>query len=159
MALTGPTTSRFVCARLTSGLLCQTVHPAQVDPTELGPGQHVHRTRHLNIPSPARLPACPYLGVHTDVLAGLQPEQTACGAGLDDALACQQRDGAQANSTRLDLLEIVQSLNGPDLTAHSNMYHQFPGTFDLMLSGSCFTWLICTCSPRIFVALAAFSCF
>ena len=111
----------FYCAGLTLGLLCQTVHPAQVDPTELGPGQHVHRTRHLNIPSPARLPACPYLGVYADVLAGLQPEQTACGAGLDDALACQQRDGAQANSTRLDLLEIVQSLNGPDLTAHSNI--------------------------------------
>ena len=70
--------------------------------------------------------------MHTDVLARLQPEQTGRAAGLDDALACQERDGAKANSTRLDLLEIVQSLYGSDLTARTQQYYQFSGTFWLL---------------------------
>ena len=51
-----------------------------------------------------------HLDVYTDVLPPGQVHEAGAGAGLDHALARQQRDGPDAVLGRLDLLEVIQSL-------------------------------------------------
>ena len=57
-----------------------------------------------------------HLDVHTDVLPPGQVHEAGAGAGLDHALARQQRDGPDAVLGRLDLLEVIQSLNRAHFT-------------------------------------------
>ena len=52
-----------------------------------------------------------HLDVDTDVLPPGQVHEAGAGAGLDHALTRQQRDRPDAILGRLDLLEIIQSLN------------------------------------------------
>ena len=52
-----------------------------------------------------------HLDVDTHVLPPGHVHQPGAGAGLDHALARQQRDRADAVLGRLDLLEVIQSLN------------------------------------------------
>ena len=52
-----------------------------------------------------------HLDVDADVLPPGQVHEAGAGAGLDHALPSQQRDRADAVLGRLDLLEVIESLN------------------------------------------------
>ena len=52
-----------------------------------------------------------HLDVHTDVLPPGQMHEAGAGAGLDHALTRQQCDRPDAVLGRLDLLEVIQSLD------------------------------------------------
>ena len=73
------------------------------DPAEVWASQQEHVARHLD--------------VDADVLPPGQVHQAGAGAGLDHALARQQRDRPDAVLGRLDLLEIIESLNWAHLTS------------------------------------------
>ena len=63
-----------------------------------------------------------HLDVYTDVLPPGQVHEAGAGAGLDHALARQQRDRPDAVLGRLDLLEVIQSLNRAHLTDGENNF-------------------------------------
>ena len=73
------------------------------DPAEVWASQEEHVARHLD--------------VDADMLPPGQVDQAGAGAGLDHALPSQQRDRPDAVLGRLDLLEIIQSLNWAHLTS------------------------------------------
>ena len=78
------------------------------DPAEVWASKEEHVARHLDM--------------HTDVLPPGQVHEAGAGAGLDHALARQQRDRPDAVLGRLDLLEVIQSLDWPHLTGGEGFF-------------------------------------